>query len=396
MSRSIKFSNKVLIIVTRYFPHPSGPAEFVRQLTNQLDTIKFDLIAIKEPGASSSFDRIDKVNVHRFGIGNVILDQYLLAFFGHMLAKKLHKERGYSAIWGIGSDYGSSAVASFKIANPDVPFLLTLQDEDDPKHIRKRIGLVDPWFRRMFSSADFIQCANDVLKDWARRMGAACEVGVVPNGINFDDFYKARLREYYIDELKGRLGITPKERVVITSRFPNVGWTKNLFKAMAILRDFDGMKVKLLLHDNGMKWFLQREAKKHNVHKQVIFLKDIEHDEMPNYLWISDLCVISSKVVPPNTEILEAMAAKVPVVSARGGIMPEFFEDKVSGAYYNPNESLSIAENIRLLLSEDGPRNKIILNGERIARDQFSYEKIKIDMEKVFDYMFDLNKKRRR
>ena len=394
MRKNIKFSNKVLIIITRYFPHPSGPAEFVRQITNQIDTVKFDLITIKEPGAASRFDRIDRVNVHRIGIGSVIVDQYILAFFGHFLANKLHKERGYSAVWGIGSDYGSSAVASFKLANPDVPFMLTLQDEDDPKHIRKRIGLVDPWFRRMFASADYIQCVNDVLKEWTRRMGATCEVGVVPDGINFDDFYKAMLREFYIDELKGRLGITPKENIIITSRFPNIKWTKNLIKAMALLRDFDGIKIKLLLHDNGRKWFFKSEAKKHDILKQIIFLKDIEHDQMPNYLWISDLYAVTSSDVPPNTALLEAMAAKVPVMAVRGAVMPSFFEEKLSGVYYNPNEPLSIAEKIRVMLDDTGPRKGIILNGERIARDQFSYEKIKIDIEKIFDYMFDLNKKR--
>ena len=392
-ARNIKFSNKILII-TRYFPHPSGPAEAIRQITNQVDTVKFDLITIKEGKDESRFDRIDKVNVHRFGIGNKMIDQYLLAFFGHIFAKRLHNDRQYSAIWGVGSDYGSSAAASFKLKNPDVPFLLTLQNEDDPKYLRKKIGLFDPWFRRMFASADRIQCVNEALEEWARRMGTTCEIDVVPNGINFDQFYKGKLREFYIDDLKGRLGITPKEKVVITSRFPNVRWTKNLIKAIALLKDMDGLKIKLLVHAHGyIKWILKREAKKRGVLKQVLFLSKIEHDEMPNYLWISDCFMAASKVILPNTALLEVMAAKVPILSVRGSIMPDFFIDRKTGLYYNPNESLSIAEKIRFILDETEIRNHVILNGEKVARDQFSYENIKIEIDNIFDKMFDLSKK---
>ncbi|MBL7057855.1 glycosyltransferase family 4 protein [Patescibacteria group bacterium] len=394
--KDIKFSSKILIIATRYFPHPSGPAEAVRQITNQIDTVKFDLITIKESRDLSRFDRIDMVNVHRFGIGNRIIDQYLLAFFGHMFAKRLHDNRQYSAIWGIGSDYGATAAASFKIKNPEIPFLLTIQDEDDPKHIRKRIGLVDPWFRRIFASADHIQCVNDVLMRWARRMGATCEVSIVPNGINFEEFYKGRLREFYIDDLKGRLGITPSEKVIITSRFPNITWTKNLIRAIALLRDMDGVKIKLLVHDYGhRRFFLRREAKSRGVEKQIIFLKQIDHDEMPSYLWISDMYFVTSKVIPPNTDLLEAMAAKVPIFSPRGSMAPIFFRDVDTGFYYNPNESLSIAEKIRMIIDETELRNQIIINGERVAREQFSYEKIKIDIENIFDKLFNKARKRR-
>lgn len=394
--KNIKFSNKILIVISRYFPHPSGPAEVIRQITNVVDTVKFDLITIKENGELSRFDRIDKVNVHRFGVGVKFIDQYLLAFFGHMFAKRLHNDRQYSAVWGIGSDYGSSAAASFKIKNPDVPFLLTLQNEDDPKHIRKRIGLVDPWFRRMFASADRIQVVNKPLEDWARRMGTTCEIDVVPNGINFDQFYKGQLREFYIDDLKGRLGITPKEKVIITSRFPNIRWTKNLIKAVALLRDMDGIKIKLLIHAHGFtKWVLRSEAKKYGILKQILFLKGIEHDEMPNYLWISDMYVITSREIPPNTAILESMAAKVPMLSVRGLMMPDFFKDRQTGFYYNPNESLSIAEKIRYIFDEAEIRSSVILNGEKVARDQFSYEKIKVKIDEIFDKLFDLKEKRK-
>ncbi|MCX6800532.1 MAG: glycosyltransferase [Candidatus Falkowbacteria bacterium] len=391
--KKIKFSHKILILATDYFPTYSESAQAVREITDQIDTIKFDLVTIKKNKEQSAFDRIGKVNVHRFGIGVDIIDKYLLVFFGHFFVKRLHNDRQYSAIWCIGTDYASSTAANFKIKNPSIPLLLTLQDEDDPKYLRKKIGLIDPWFRQLFACPDHIHCVNARLVDWAKRMGAHCEISLVPNGINFEQFYKGKLREYYIDELKGRLNILPTEKVIITSRFPNIEWSKNIIKAIALIKQMDGISIKLLIHESiGRKWFLKREAARNDILDHVIFLNNVSQEQMPNFLWISNLYMDCSKKEVSNNSLLEAMAARVPILNIKGAIMPDFYQDRVTGFAYNPNQALSVAEKIQYVFSENVARKQVIDNGEKVAREQFSYEKIKIEIEKIFDRLFGLNK----
>jgi hypothetical protein len=42
------------------------------------------------------------------------IDKYIFAFFGHWFAQKFHKEKKYSAIWGIRADYGGFSAMMFR------------------------------------------------------------------------------------------------------------------------------------------------------------------------------------------------------------------------------------------------------------------------------------------
>jgi len=394
--KKIKFSNKILIFVTEYFPAESATTLAIKGITDNTDIVKFDMITAKMSNDLSKFDRIGKINVHRIGIGIPIIDKYLLAFFGHLFAQKLYKERKYSAIWGISSDYGGFAAMFFKKAHPKVPFLLSLQNADNPKHFRKKLGLLDPSIKKIFTSSNYIQCIDNELLEWARRMGSESPVSVVPNGINFEEFHKGNLRNFHIESLKNKLSIKKNEKVIIAGPVNNKKIAKNFIKAIGLLSNLDKISIKVLIFESKKyKKYLKKAAIKANVEDKIIFIDKIKYENMPNYLWISDVFVdISSVSVPLSFIFLAAMASKVPIISAKDNKQPDFFKENQTGLLYDSNEPISIGDNIRILLDENPElRKKIIKNDENIASNRYNYEKIKIAMEKIYDKLFKMRVK---
>ncbi len=196
---------KILIFSTAYFPFVGGAELAVKEITDRLGSEKFSARGVRLPDGQGpalgwdmitarinrklpKFEKIGNVNVYRFGFGIPKCDKYLLAFWGHCFGRKLHKKNQYCAIWSIMASYGGFAALAFKKKNPKVPFLLTLQEGDDPEYIEQRVGFLKSRFREIFKKADYIQCISNFLADWARKNGAKCPIEVVPNGVDYGKF----------------------------------------------------------------------------------------------------------------------------------------------------------------------------------------------------------------
>ena len=394
----IKFSNKILIFANDYFPLESSTALNIKGVTDSTDIVKFDMITTKLDRNLSNFDRIGKINVYRIGIGIPIIDKYILAFWGHRFAKKLNSQKKYSTIWGIGSDYGSFAAMFFKKEHPKIPFLLSLRDEDNPKHFRKKVALFDPSIKKIFTLANYIQCSDDELSEWARRMGSEAKISIIPSGINFDNFYKGDSRDFFIENLRNELSIEENEKIIIAGPTNNKKIAKNFIKAIGLLSNLDKILIKVLMFDSKKyESYLKKIAHKENVENKIIFLDKIKYEDMPNHLWISNVFVDISRVsIPLSFIFLAAMAADVPIISAQDNTLPNFFKANETGLLYDPNEPISIGDKIESLLdlgNDSALREKIINNGKIIASNQYNYEKIKILMEKIYDRLFEMKKK---
>lgn len=395
-NKKIKFSNKILIFAPEYFPKSSSTAIHIKGITDNIDIVKFDMITTRMNRNLSRFDRIGKINVYRYGIGIPIIDKYLLAFFGHLFAEKLYKIKKYKAIWGIGSDYGSFAAMFFKQKHPKMPFLLTLRNEDDPKHFRKKIGFLDPFFKKIFNLADYIQCINERLLKWGRRMGCLNPISIVPHGISYETFRKGPLREFHIDSLKYELSIKKNEKVIIAGPCMDKKMTKTLIKSISLLSNLNKIQIKLLLFESKKyKKYFQKIANKFQIKNKLIFVDKINYENMPNYLWISDIFIhMSKEAFPSSITFLAAMAAQVPIISAKKSKVPDFFIKNKTGLICDYKDPVNIADRIETLLDKDSQlRKKIIKNGEYIASNQYNYEKIKIVFEKIYDKLFEMNKK---
>ena len=379
---------KILIFSTAYFPLVGGAEIAVKEITDRIGDIKFDMLTARLSRKNLSHERTGNVNIYRFGIGWPLIDKYLLAFFGCFYAARIYKKNKYDLIWSIMASYGGFAAMFFKTFHSQVPYLLTLQEGDDLDCIDKRVWPLNWLFRQIFLKADYIQAISNYLASWAKKMGFEGEIGVVPNAVDIKYFSK-EYSENEIKKLKDSLGKKSGDNYVITtSRLVLKNAVDDVIKSLVYLTG----NIKFLVLGVGPEEKnLKALAKKLKVEKRIMFLGYIDHKEMPLYLRISDVFIRPSLSEGLGNSFLEAMAAGVPIISTPVGGIPDFLFDpkinpdkKSTGLFCHVRDPKSIAKKIETILSDKELTDKIIINAKELVFAKYDWDIITHNMNKIF------------
>ncbi|MFH0852579.1 MAG: glycosyltransferase family 4 protein [bacterium] len=391
---------RILIFSTAYFPFVGGAEVAVKEITDRLPSppaggFQFDMITARLDRKLPKEERVGNVNVFRIGIGVAKFDKYWLSFFGGRLAQKMHERNKYDAIWSVMASYGGFAALSFKNRNKEIPFLLTLQEGDDPEYIRKRVGMAQGRFRQIFVQADRIQCISRFLVDWAGEMGAKCPIEIVPNGVDIEKF-KMQSEKFKIDELKQKLGIRDGEKVVITtSRLVKKNAVGDIIDAMQYLPE----NIKFLILGTGeLEESLKSKVKSLKLQDRVLFLGNVSNDKVPEYLAISDVFVRPALSEGLGNSFLEAMAAGVPIIGTAVGGIPDFLKDpstsleQATGLFCEVKNPESIAEKVKMILENNELRQKLIVNAKKLVEEKYDWNLITEEIKNIFNQIIINNK----
>lgn len=87
---------------------------------------------------------------------------------------------------------------------------------------------------------------------------------------------------------------------------------------------------------------------------------------------------------PLGLVILEAMAAKTPVISTRAGGVTSLIKDGYNGFLVHARNSKEIAEKVNILLADDGLRKKMADRAYEVVLKKFTWEKIAEQFEGIY------------
>jgi glycosyltransferase involved in cell wall biosynthesis len=378
---------RILIFSTAYFPFVGGAEIAIKELTDRLSGLEFDMVTARLDSKLPQAEKIGNVNVYRVGIGLSMFDKYYLAFFGKYKALALNKKNKYDLIWAMMASYGGFAAMFFKSSNKCIPFLLTLQEGDPFEYIEKRAGFLSHWFKKIFKSADRIQCISHYLSDWARAMGARSDIAVIPNGVDLNKFFQ----EFPVNELlqlKAHLGIKEGEKLVIhAGRVVVKNGLRYVIEALPHLPE----NVKfLIMGDGNEKESCEKIVNELNLSERVIFFGKYDNKVLPAYLKISDVFIRPSLSEGQGISFLEAMAAGIPIIGTAVGGIPDFLTDNETGWFCREKDPESIAEKISYILDEKNKIEvgKIVENAKKLIRKHYDWLDIAKDMEKIFNNDF--------
>ncbi|MDD5290745.1 MAG: glycosyltransferase family 4 protein [Patescibacteria group bacterium] len=379
---------RVLIFSTAYFPFVGGAEVAVKEITDRISDIEFDMVTARMNVKLPKFERLGNINVYRIGIGWPIFDKLILAFGGAKFAKKLHKKNKYGAIWAIMASFGGLAAGIFKKKNPEVKFLLTLQEGDNLAEVERKMALSKRKFKSIFTGADYVQAISNYLAAWAQKMGAVCPIEVVPNGVNFNQL-SINNYKFSINDFKKKLGFGENEKAVITvSRLVKKNGVSDLIEAMK------NINAKLIVCGVGEKENkLRKLAKSLDIEDKILFLGHIPYDELPKYYAAADVFCRPSLTEGLGNVFLEAMAAGVPVIATPVGGIPDFLKDpsasseRATGWFCGVKNPESIAEKIKLILDEKNTalRQWVINNAREMVKEKYEWDKIAKRMDNIFN-----------
>ncbi len=358
---------KILIFSTAYFPFVGGAEVAVKEITDRIGDIQFDIITLRFNRKDLAKEKIGNVNVYRVGGGKL-----LFPFFACVKASALHKKNDYDAIWAMMAAYAGFAALFFKLKHPKIPYLLTLQEGDPIDYIKKKVRFVYPLFKKIFTKADMIQAISNYLADWAKEMGVKCPIEIVPNGVDVNKFKSQILN------LKNR-----EEKILITtSRLVKKNGVDDVIMAMRHLPD--GVKF-YIIGDGPERKNYELLVAEHKLRDRVRFFGYLPHEEIVKYLRNADIFIRPSLSEGMGNSFIEAMAAGIPVIGTPVGGIPDFLHDGETGLFCEVRAPKSIAEKVQILLENNELSQKIVSNAQKMVAEKYDWNLIVKKMKNIFN-----------
>ena len=223
---------------------------------------------------------------------------------------------------------------------------------------------------------------KDIIDCWGVK---DISITVLPNGIP-GDLAGKKIDEKKKEDVLGKYKISGKY-IFYVSRLEHPG--KNhvmLIKAYSKFREETGLLHKLVLA--GSDWtqadMIYEEAKKSKFFEDIVFTGYAPEEDLPYLYKGSDLFVFPSLYEGFGIPILEAMAFGTPVICSNLSSMPEVLGD--CGLTFDPEDLNAIKEKIRIMLTDNGLRDRFIKKGlDRIKL--FDWENIALRTVKIYEQL---------
>ena len=248
------------------------------------------------------------------------------------------------------------------------------------RDVQKWISPLRVFLEKMTSNMSFIiySCSNAVTQFLIKQIGIKKErIATIPNGIDADAYDIKINKEKKIKEL----GLNCNLKIVgtVCRLHEKKKGVKVLFNATKILKkDID---FQLLIVGTGKdERMLRSMAEKEGI--DVRFLG--EREDVREILQVLDVFVLSSLYEGFPVAVLEAMAARVPVVVSKVGNLSEVVVNGKTGFLVpvaNPEE---LAKGIKNLLKNDKMRKDFGKAGFKRVKEKFSIEVTVDSIEKLW------------
>jgi len=138
----------------------------------------------------------------------------------------------------------------------------------------------------------------------------------------------------------------------------------------------------VIIGDGDLRPQLEKQIQEYDLHKRFFLLGRIS--DAYKYLPAFDVFTLSSVKEGFPWAVLEAMAAKIPIVATRVGAVPEILEDQISGLLVQPSAADEMAHAIVKLLGDDRMRQDLAIAAHQQLITHFSLRSMINQFERLF------------
>ncbi|MFH1727412.1 MAG: glycosyltransferase family 4 protein [Pseudomonadota bacterium] len=238
-----------------------------------------------------------------------------------------------------------------------------------------RVGWADRIFDRInfYFSSKIICNSKYTSQKFINFKQSNSKVEVVPNGVNVADFACDLVK----NNLKKNLGIYGNE--IIISMVSQISRQKRqidfIKAAKIILSKYRNIKFLIVgseIQKNCRKE-LDNEVSRLNIMDNVKFIDF--YNPISDVFNISDICVLTSENEAFGRVLIEAMAAKKPVVGVNSGGIPEIVENNINGLLVPLKDPENLARAIIQMIKDEAGRIKMGLAGYKKVQGEYTIQK---------------------
>ncbi len=217
------------------------------------------------------------------------------------------------------------------------------------------------------------------------------KITVVPNGVDTKLFYPADSSEN--TWLKKQLKIKAQEKIIFTAQaldkqhfFKGI---EDLIKAFAQLINKEKIPAKLIIAGEGnLKKYYQNLAKKITPPNSVIFLGNLNHNELPAYYSLADITAVPSTKSTESFSITaaESMASKTPaLVSNLPGLRATTLKNKK--LLVKPKNTEDLCHKIKTLIANPNELEQLAQLSRQKAKEHFDWQKIVQTINPIYEQL---------
>lgn len=227
--------------------------------------------------------------------------------------------------------------------------------------------------KKVLERFDAIIAVSELIRREIEKAGISSgKINKIYNGIIIGEYSQ---NEGKADSVRKEFNISAADKVIgCVGRLSPEKGHQSLIKAIAGIKgELPNIKA-LIVGDGPLLGQLSNLAHKLNVFNQVIFTG--VRQDIPDILAAIDIFVLPSSIEGLPLALLEAMAAKKPVIATRVGEVPQVIEHEVSGFLIQPNHHEELTEMIKYALNNQEKARQVAEKGFAELQARFSMQKM--------------------
>jgi glycosyltransferase involved in cell wall biosynthesis len=187
-----------------------------------------------------------------------------------------------------------------------------------------------------------------------------------------------------------RLGEGGHLKLISVGRLIPLKGQRHLIGALPAIRERIPGATVTLVGDGPERRSLSDYARRLGVEGAVQFTGEVPHERIAGLLACHDMFVLASIVMPSGeteglgTVLLEAMAAKIPVIGSAVGGIPDIIADGENGLLVPEQSPAAIAQAVIRIATNADLRERLTASAELDVEERFSWEAIAGQFEKLF------------
>ena len=269
----------------------------------------------------------------------------------------------------------SAYLAKKMLTDRVVPFVTTLHGTDITLVGNDRSYL--PITRFGIEQSDAVTAVSEYLKQrTVQEFQIDRAIDVVPNFVDCDLYGPSKDRNF-----RRKFAADEDGLLIHISNFRPVKRVEDVVGVFALVRK--ERKARLLMVGDGperpkAEWL----ARTHGVADDVVFVG--KHNDMSQFLAVSDVLLLPSELESFGLVALEAMACEVPVIATRVGGIPEVVRDGIDGFLYDVGDVKSMAGGCLSILKNPQVRGDLGKSARDRATREFCASKIVLKYEDLY------------
>jgi len=357
---------KLLIASDTFLPRWDGVTRFILETIPKLKK-KYE-ITLAVPDFVGKSALIKGVNIVRFPVHNIAVDDMHLPKFKFGMMKKLVKESDIVFIQALGPLGILAARYADKFKKPLYAYSHIIEWDLYPKVVG-RFKRVLRWItlaisRHYYNKCDFIMVPSEDIEKVLIYSGIKPQKKIIPLGVNQTEFKPAK------DKKRAKKKVKLNPNYIHIGFAGRLGWEKDLktlYKAFAMLKRKFPI-IKLLIVGSGI-----------DLNKMFKSMDDVIHIEATHkvydYYRAMDIFVMPSIAETSSLATMEAMSCGLPVVVTNIGCMQFYINDSKNGYLFQPKDPHMLARKLAKLIEKPQLRKAVGMVARKTITTKYSWDK---------------------